>query len=209
MRLGMRKGYGFGVFVFVLVILALLVFCANRMENALIKIAHSYANGVATTAISKSAYEIFKDMETDFSSTQNTDRAMIFETDTAKINVINSYLADNLQHHVFKDEYKIVHIPIGSVTGIALFSGMGFGVPVKIYPISCVGTDVHETFTSCGINQVRHSIYLKAQIDIGYSGYMFDTTETVKVNVPITDTVIVGEVPQYYGMGDMDMEPEH
>ena len=82
-------------------------------------------------------------------------------------------------------------------------------MPVKIYPISCVGTDVHETFTSCGINQVRHSIYLKAQIDIGYSGYMFDTTETVTVNVPITDTVIVGEVPQYYGMGDMDMEPEH
>ncbi len=199
MRLGMRKRQKFCLPMMLIIFFILIVFCAKRMENALVSAAHSYANGVAVSAVSKSVYGVFKDIDMDFSHTDSTDRATLFHTDTVKVNMINSYILDHLRENISKSGDKTVKIPIGTVTGIAVFSGLGFKIPVKVYPVSCLDTDIRETFTDCGINQVRHSIYLSVDMEIGYSGYMFNTSEKLSVNIPVTDTVIIGDVPQYYG----------
>ena len=34
-----------------------------------------------------------------------------------------------------------------------------------------------------------------------YSGYLLHETERITTSVPIAETVIVGEVPEYYGSG--------
>ncbi|MBQ3463790.1 MAG: hypothetical protein IJH36_11955, partial [Clostridia bacterium] len=54
-------------------------------------------------------------------------------------------------------------------------------------------------FTSAGINQVYHKIYLDVSIEMSYMGIMIADTRTVKTTALVSETVIVGDTPQYYG----------
>ena len=141
--------------------------------------------------------------DSEYSQITSSDRATLFTTDTARVNLINSRLADLIQSEVLEGDYKTVYIPLGSITGIAAFSGMGVKIPVKIHPISLVNTDFDEAFESCGINQVRHTVSVNVEIVMAYSGYLFSDKETVSVRVPVADSVIVGDIPEFYGGGEV------
>lgn len=211
MRLGVsgkRRRVKILPFLFTMIIIAAVILCGIRLHNAFVSTAHAYANNIATTAISNSAYEVFSKEKTEYSEVSSHDKAMLFETDTARLNLLNSKLANLIQTEVLSGDYETVYIPVGSALGIAAFSGIGPKLPVKMHPISLVNTDFHEDFDSCGVNQVRHSISLDIEIIMAYSGYFFTDKETVKVSVPLTDTVIVGDIPKYYGNGGVvgDME---
>ena len=82
---------------------------------------------------------------------------------------------------------------------------MGPKIPIKLHPITVISTDFKESFSSSGINQVRHSISVMVDIKMAYSGYMFNSSEKISISVPVTNTVIIGEVPQYYGANSMEM----
>ena len=180
------------------------IFIGVRLHAAFSSTARAYANNVATTAISDAVYEIFSgDSGSDFKETASVDRATVLMTDTARINMLNSRLAEKIQSEVLSGDYKTVYIPLGSITGIAAFSGMGSKIPVKIHPISLVNTDVDEDFESRGINQVRHTVSINVEIIMAYSGYLFSEKETVNVSVPVSDSVIVGDTPEFYGGGEI------
>ena len=206
MRLGMSgRRRRFTLFPLIAVCAAAaVIFVGVRIQTALVSTAHAYANNVATTSISNSVYEVFSQLDGgDYSEILSQERATLFSTDTARINLINSRLAERIQAEVLAGGYETVGIPLGSVSGIAAFSGIGPEIPVKIHPISLVNTDFDESFESCGINQVRHSMSLNVEIVMAYSGYLFSETETVTVSVPVIDTVIVGETPEFYGGGEI------
>lgn len=196
------------LFVSVIVVVAAVVFCAVRLHTAFMSTAHAYANNIATTAISNSAYKVFSKVNNEYSSVTNHENAMLFATDTSKLNLINSELASLIQNEVLEGDNQTVYIPLGSVTGIAAISGFGPKLPVKMHPISLVNTDFKEQFDSCGINQVRYSVSLDVEIIMAYSGYLFSDKETVKVSVPVMSTVIVGNTPEYYGTGSIAAEAE-
>ena len=206
MRLGIsrkrKRSKILSVFI-VLLIIALIALCGIRLHNVFSATAHAYANNIATTAISNAAYEVFSKADGAYSNITNHKNAMLFETNTSKLNLINSKIASLIQDEILTGEYSTVYVPLGSVLGIAAFSGFGPRLPLKVHPISLVNTDFKETFDSCGINQVRHSVSLEVEIKMAYSGYLFNENEIVEVSVPVTDTVIVGNVPEYYGVGGM------
>ena len=180
------------------------IFAGVRLHAAFASTARAYANNVATTAISNSVYEVFSGISnSEYSEMTSGDRATVLTTDTARINMLNSRLAALIQSEVLAGDYKTVYIPLGSISGIAAFSGMGVKVPVKVHPISLVNTDFDEKFESCGINQVRHTVSLNVEIVMAYSGYLFSDKETVQVSVPIADSIIVGDTPEFYGGGEV------
>ena len=180
------------------------IFAAGRLHAAFSSTACAYANNVATTAISNSVYEIFfAENGSDYTKNASVDRATVLTTDTARINMLNARLAERIQSEILAGDYQTVYIPLGSVTGIAAFSGMGMKIPIKIHPISLVNTDVDEAFESCGINQVRHTVSIDVEIVMAYSGYLFSDKETVQVSVPVEDAVIVGDTPEFYGGGEI------
>ena len=206
MRLGI-SGRRCRIRILPLIIIAVflaVIFTACRLHSAFASTARAYANNVATTAISNSVYEVFlEEKVSDYAETESVDRATVLTTNTARLNMINSRLAERIQNEVLENDYKTVYIPLGSITGIAAFSGMGLKIPVKVHPISLVNTDFDEDFESCGINQVRHTVSLNVEIIMAYSGYLFSDKETVQVSVPIADSVIVGDTPEFYGGGEV------
>lgn len=87
---------------------------------------------------------------------------------------------------------------LSSLFGIDLLSGIGPKIPIRFQPVSVTHADISHTFQQSGINQTLHTIELTVCIDIEILLPMASSTITVKSNMPIAQTLIVGTVPQGY-----------
>lgn len=89
-------------------------------------------------------------------------------------------------------------IPIGNLTNVLWFSSMGPSVRIRVQSVGDVTAEYRNEFTSSGVNQTRHAVYL----DISVTVYLLIPGETVQVSttesVCVAETIIVGEVPDTY-----------
>ena len=93
----------------------------------------------------------------------------------------------------------------GSFTGFKLLAGKGPGVPIKISSIGNVVTDLRSEFTSQGINQTLHRVYLHVECEVSILTPYNDITEKITNQVLIAENVIVGNIPNtYYNLEGMD-----
>ena len=53
-----------------------------------------------------------------------------------------------------------------------------------------------EAFEEAGINQTRHRIFLEIAASIQIVQPLLSSTITVKTDVPLAETIIIGNVPQ-------------
>lgn len=89
-------------------------------------------------------------------------------------------------------------IPLGNLTGVVLFSALGPSVRVRVQSVGDVKTAYENEFTAAGVNQTKHSVYLKTEVTV----YLLIPGEiipvTVQERVCVAETIIVGEVPDTY-----------
>ena len=89
-------------------------------------------------------------------------------------------------------------VPLGSLTGQPLLSGVGPRVRVRVDSVGEVTADYDNTFTSAGVNQTLHRVCL----NINAAVYLFLPGEVYPVSVSssvcVAETVIVGETPDTY-----------
>lgn len=137
-----------------------------------------------------------------------TDLINIEKDDSGKIALVsaNAVLMNNLaadtaitaQDKILNIGEQGISIPIGTIIGGQLLTGRGPSIKVKIEPVGSVTTDFMTEFEDAGINQTRHKIYLilnaSVRIVIGNS------SQTVEISsqVLISETIIIGDVPQSY-----------
>lgn len=83
-------------------------------------------------------------------------------------------------------------------------TGRGPAVVIKFEPVGSVTTDIKAEFEDAGINQTRHKIYLILNASVRI--LLGNASQTVEISsqVLISDTVIVGEVPEGYYQGAHD-----
>lgn len=209
MRLGLshsRHHCGHKVFAYVciLAVFFLIYICTCRLKPAFIECSKSYANNMINNVVNKSVTEVFSDTEfKEFSDIKTGAAVQTIETDTAKINRLKARLNESIQNNVQNCETETVHVPIGSATHFYFLAGLGPKMPVRIYPVSIVKTDFEEKLVSAGINQVNHRLYLNVSIDVSFAGLAFVETEAIETKVLLTETMIVGDTPQYYGNGNI------
>lgn len=205
-RLGMKNRHRFKPVVILLIFIITITWCCHiflkRAEPSFIAQSSNYSNTAFTDLVNKCVIDITSTDEfSDFFEviSNNEHEITSIEANTSQINKITSKLMINIQNALNGDYPATIHIPLGSLTGYWMLSSMGPSIPVKITPISIVNSSFDEEFQSAGINQVKHKIYLHVTVDMLYSGYLLHETERIEVTVPIAETIIVGDVPQYYG----------
>ena len=207
MRLGYKRKHTASV-VFLPLLCAVILLCfiahiiLKRAEPSFVAQTSNYSNTAFTDLVNKCIIDITKRKEyDDFFEIVSNDGVSMVEADTAKINTLVSELLISVQNALNNDYPAKLYIPLGSLTDYYMLSSSGPVIPVKIIPISVVNSEIKDTFESVGINQVRHRIYLKLWVNMHYRGFLLDERETIETSVPIAETVINGNVPQYYGTG--------
>ena len=91
-----------------------------------------------------------------------------------------------------------LRVPLGTLTGQLLLSGIGPYVRVRVDSVGDVTADYTNSFTSAGVNQTLHQVSL----DITATIYLFLPGGILPVSVSssicVAETVIVGETPDTY-----------
>ena len=93
---------------------------------------------------------------------------------------------------------KGVNIPFFAFTGISFLSGYGNNVKVKIVNNVSVVCNFSSKFTSVGINQTLHSIYVDVISQIKLSVPFNNHNVKCATSVLISETVLIGKVPDIY-----------
>lgn len=121
---------------------------------------------------------------------------ILLKADTLKMNKISTDVALRVQRDLKEIGQVGIEFPIGYVTKNNLLSNLGPKITATMQPVGHVETRYISDFESAGINQTRHKIYvevkakIKVVLPIGYN-----EVEVIS-QLPITETVIVGKIPE-------------
>ncbi len=117
-------------------------------------------------------------------------------TNMVKMNELKAVIITDVQSQLGADSHKDIGVPLGTLLGNDFLHGYGPNVPLRVTLSGNVTADFKSSFESAGINQTKHQIYLNIHTSVYSFIPGFNTTTEVETNVPVAETIIVGQVPQ-------------
>lgn len=164
------------------------------------RIAVAEGRNLATVTVNQVIYDVLQ--ENDAGGLVTLERGSGGEivsliADTERINLIKSLVSSRVEERLSKG-YGELSIPLGSLTGVKLLSGRGPDIRIKALPVRSVTTDIGAVFLEAGINQTWHRVVLNVSLDLDMMILLHTIDCHVSDTVVLTDTVIVGRVPDAY-----------
>ena len=120
------------------------------------------------------------------------------KTNMSEVNRLKTDILNRINDEILAMDSSNLSIPIGSLILPELFSGRGFGIPVQILSIRNSDASFHSYFTQAGINQTLQQLTMEVSVDVAVLVLGKTDSFTVKSQVVVAETVIVGQVPDTY-----------
>ena len=122
----------------------------------------------------------------------------LLTADAGKLNLLAADAAAAAQRRIQDLGEQGVSVALGTLSGIPLLSGLGPRLSFRFTPVGMVQSSFHSEFRSAGINQTLHRITLQltGTVRLVLPGRSY--TVTVMALAPISENVIVGDVPDAY-----------
>lgn len=202
----MRKLRTICISILLLAVLLFIYFQRN-VTRVLISISEATMRASTTIAVNDAVYYTLSDeLRYNDLVSINRDEAgniVAVAANPLKINKIARDTASISQSNLKNLSLNGIPVPLGALTGIEAFAGLGPSIQFRIIPVSSVSCGFSSTFESVGINQTKHSIYLNVIADI--SIVMPSRTENFAVvtEILVGEWVIVGTVPDAYLQSDI------
>lgn len=121
---------------------------------------------------------------------------VMIKADTLKMNKIACDVAVECQNQLKKIGEVGLKLPLGYIFNNNLLAFFGPNITVKMCPIGYIETKYLSDFESAGINQTRHKIYVQVKTNMRIIVPFNSKDIEVKNEVPISETIIVGKVPE-------------
>jgi len=192
--------------LFILCLVCGFLFADRQLRPTIQAKAEAHARVIATTSINQAIQEkVAKNIRyEDLISVKvdNRGRVVLMQPNTGEINRLASDATIAVQQLMKKIERNSIYIPLGQLLGSQILAGRGPDIPIAIVPVGTVESRVYDVFEQAGINQTRHKIYLVVQATVRIVVPLLQTNVQIKSEVPLTEAIIMGEVPQvYFGGG--------
>ena len=118
------------------------------------------------------------------------------QANTILMNNIAAEVALEVQEQLKEISKSIIKVPLSNAFNTQLITLPS--VKVQIIPQGSVAVDFATEFESSGINQTRHRIYIIVVTDIKMIVPLVSENLRITTNIPIAETIIVGDVPEQY-----------
>lgn len=142
----------------------------------------------------RTAYEGLVTLERDESS-----HVTALRTDVITMGSMKAIMVNEVYDTVNTLESRIIEIPLGSVFAPAYFAGQGPRIQVGMAGLGFAKAEFISAFSSAGINQTRHNILLEVTAEVRVLLPLLGHRDvTITSRYPVTDTVLVGTVPDHY-----------
>lgn len=188
--------------IVIIVLLIVLIVSYYLIRPILIKIAITKVAAKSTAAVNNAVFyaltektdyddliDIFNDAEGNIT---------MLRANSVNINKLAREVSRESQESINKIGEQGIDIPIGSLSGSALFIGSGTKMHIKLLPVGIVNSDFYSEFESCGINQTRHKLYVSVVADIDMILPLNAVPITTKTDVLICENILIGSVPNTY-----------
>ena len=189
----------------IIMILSIAIITAKFSLNAVIPIfdtlCEDRAKSIATLISNEQATEVMKQHTYDelYSiEKDNNGNITMIKSNIIPINEIISDVAIKIQEEINKRGRENIEIALGSFTGFKLLAGRGPGIKIVISSIGNVETNLKSEFSSQGINQTLHRVYLEVKCEVSILTPFKDLKQNIVNQVLLMENVIVGNIPNTY-----------
>ena len=192
------------IWMWILLFTFLFTFVFYRIELRIGALAQEAAlsklNGEITIEVNKSVLKIINEEQIDTTALVRTEiqnqHMHTMVTDYNRINLLKSRLAISVQEKLNNMDRIETVVPIGMIFSDTLMTGWGMNIPVKVFSTNEIIVEFFDDFVSGGINQTKHKLMLRVKVPAKVSGLFCSQTTVVETEVPICETIIVGEIPE-------------
>ena len=201
MRVALRRKRRWPIVLIFVLPCVLFVVIAKRLEPAFLAQLSLYANEFVGASVNSAVYDCFSTGEFDSLSSlvrSDSGRISAVESDSAAINRLKSRISMQLRERLNSAEPQTVSVPLFSASGLYILNGLSPCIEFRIKPMGLVSMSMDESFSAAGINQTEHRIAVDVSVRVLYRGFLLDHSEVVACHVPLSNTLINGDVPQYY-----------
>ena len=120
------------------------------------------------------------------------------ETNTIAINKLKADITNAIANELKDSRGEKIRVSLGNLLDSYILDHIGIEFQVKLTDYGFIETDILSEFKSTGINQTLHRINLKIKVDVNINVGTLYQTETVETEILLTETVLVGNVPDMY-----------
>ena len=186
-----------------LVLLALLLLFEFQFRPLFQTVAIAQAKQMFTLALNQAVEESLQELGMYYSALvtiaqDEEGNVLALNTNMAAVNTLKTHISQKVQERMLSDQVRRVQIPLGTLLGSHLFRDMGPKVTFQFTLSGSVMTDFQSDFTSAGINQTKHQLYLRVSTGMVVLAPGNNISTEVASSVLVAETVIVGDVPQVY-----------
>ncbi len=201
-RFGYRRNSKvFGAVCVMIIMLITILLADASLRPAIYDLAALEAQAVAAKTVHNAVYEMIAKEGVPYgeivsiSRNGNGDITGI-TTDIVKMNMFKSQVTNAVDNTFSLQDRVDISVPLGSASGITLFSGFGPDINVKVGIATSTCSDFKNIFESAGINQTQHSVMLNldTQVILTMSGRRIN--KKISTSFCVAQTVIVGSVPK-------------
>lgn len=186
-----------------LALLILVLVAAMHLKPILTSLAtarvSNTVNGIVSAAVNDTIYsgDVDYDQLISFEK-DNEGRITAVKSNMAEFNRLQSAIIDEVLGKMSEVSTRELSIPFGTLTGTPLLAGRGPLIRVRMQSVGSSSAHFENAFTSAGINQTKHQIYLVVDVYVSILLPGFSTMTKVSSTYAVAETVIVGSVPDNY-----------
>lgn len=192
------------------IIAAVCIFIKSNVNPMIVTISNERIRALTTDAVSSSVLDVMSENSSvEYLKVTRDDKQNIKSVDmnTAAINDLAQKITLSAQKRINEIGNDGIKIPVGSLSGVTLFTGLGPDINIKIYLVGSTQTQIISMFTSAGINQTLHRLYINIAGSVAVAVPGLPSTIKTSTQVLMSEMIIVGEVPPTYlhssTVGDM------
>ncbi len=159
---------------------------------------------LVTAAINQTVAEQLEQMDVSYQqiihlTRDGSGKITSLQVDSVLLNQIKSAVTQKVAERIQSLSATSLRIPLGSLTGFKILSGRGPDIQFRLLPEGVVQTDLYHQFSAAGVNQTLHLIYLQIETDVSAVIPGFSMKTSISTNMELGQTVILGEVPEFFG----------
>lgn len=189
--------------VLFVILLGFSAFIHFKLRPTVKNISLARARMISTEAVNEAILKELSENKEDYDEIvkihRNTNGELtVLLSDMEKINKLKSRVGIIIQNKFSEFKEGKIKIPIGTLTGIEILSGLGPSIPLKISVVGNVSTEFKSDFKDAGINQTIYQIYLHIHTKMSVVIPGCCCSDDFETSVLVSETIILGTVPNTY-----------
>ncbi|MDE7406766.1 MAG: sporulation protein YunB [Clostridiales bacterium] len=192
------------------IIAAIVAFIKYNVTPMILALSEERVRSLTADAVSMAVIDVMsQNNDVEYLEITRDDKQNIksVSVNSKTVTVLAEQVALTAQQYITDVGNDGIKIPLGSLSGLAVFTGIGPDINMRVYLVGSTYSEMTSVFTAAGINQTLHRLYFTIHGNIAVAVPGIPSTIKVSAQVLMGETLIVGEVPPTYlqstTVGDM------